>query len=140
MTIEELIEALQKAEGPSRELDVRLHFTLHEQKRVISIKSINDCGDGHYSVEGINVSGQRCIYGDDIPLYTASVDAAMALSERVIPGCFYLVGKGKTRADEPLYGAQIMFGSNEVMGAGETDASSAIALVLATLKAKQVQP
>lgn len=67
--------------------------------------------------------------------FTASVDAALSLAERVLPGTWYLLGKGKTRSDEALYGAQILFGTDEVMGDGEHDGSPAIALIIAILRA-----
>lgn len=74
-----------------------------------------------------------------IPELTVSLDAATALVERVLPGAWYLIGMGKTRSTEPLYGAQIMFGSNEMLGEGEHDATLAIALCIALLRALEAR-
>lgn len=69
------------------------------------------------------------------PAFTASLDAALALVERVLPGCWYVFGKGKLRAAEPAYGAQILFGADEVLGIAEHDAGLPLALLAALLSA-----
>lgn len=63
--------------------------------------------------------------------YTTSLDAAMSL---VPKGLYWLVGAGKTRPDEPLFGAQILRGQTVVAG-GETGASAAAALCASALRA-----
>ena len=70
---------------------------------------------------------------------TASIDAAVAFAERVLPGCWYQIAKGKLRDAEPLFGALILFGSDEVLGAGEHPTSLPIAILIATLRALQAQ-
>jgi len=45
------------------------------------------------------------------------------------------MGKGRTRPDEPLYGAQILDGERAIAEA-ENDASPALALLCAALKAR----
>lgn len=63
--------------------------------------------------------------------YTASIDTALALLESRLPGVFYMLGKGRTRAAEPLYGFQIMFGSDEILADAEHDhAPNAVLIAL----------
>ena len=66
------------------------------------------------------------------PFYTESVDAAMTL---IPDGFWWTVGAGRTRPDEPLYGAFIYDG-DDLVGSGETEVSAAIALCVAALKAR----
>lgn len=66
---------------------------------------------------------------------TYSLDAAIAFAEGVLPGCWYHIAKGKLRAAEPLFGALILFGSDDVLGAGEHPTSLPRALLIATLSA-----
>lgn len=67
MTIPELIEKLEKATGPDRELDADIAITL----KLIAERE-------WWSVNYLS--------GDMIPAYTASIDAAVQLCERVLPG------------------------------------------------------
>ena len=120
-----LIEKLEQAEGPKRELDFWLSV------RVFDPSSHTD-DELQADIELVGIEGMVI----EAP-FTSSIDAAVSLAERVLPGCFYLASKGKTRHDEPLYAAQIMFGTDEVMGEAESDASLAVAIVAATLRALQ---
>lgn len=68
-TLETLLERVKSATGPDRELDALIAHTL----------------------------GQRFIEGDDeeniplgLPMFTASIDSALALVERVLPGWEWL--------------------------------------------------
>lgn len=76
---------------------------------------------------------------------TTSIDAAVALAERVLPGCYWLLGKGRNRPDEPLYGVQIMKGEavNFVDAqdvSAETEAATpALALCAAIIRARAEQ-
>lgn len=51
--------------------------------------------------------------------------------ERVRPGAFWLLGKGRTSEKEPLFGFQILFGTDDVLadGEGETAADAIRAAV-----------
>jgi hypothetical protein len=73
-----------------------------------------------------------------IPELTNSLDAAIALTERVLPGSWWIIAKGKMTDAEPLYGAQMLFGADDVIGEGEGP-TPAIALVLATLRALEAK-
>lgn len=77
---------------------------------------------------------------DYAPTYTASLDAAIALAERILPGCGLLLGKGRTRPDEPLFGAQIYatamgYRDEEPVAEAEHNSSLALALCLAIIRA-----
>ncbi|HEY3694112.1 hypothetical protein [Phenylobacterium sp.] len=118
-----LIERVEAATGPCLELDADIARAMR-----ITVT---------YSVE---INPKPC--GDDfnyLPPLTASVDAALALAERVLLGCWWLVGKGQLRGTEALYGAQLLFGSDEVLGAGESPATPALAILSAILHAKLAQ-
>lgn len=73
------------------------------------------------------------------PFLTASVDACIALAERVLPGMNRIIGKGRTRPDEPLYGAQILDGEKPI-GEGESEHSEALALLASILSALLASP
>lgn len=74
------------------------------------------------------------------PRFTSSVDDALDL---VPVGKWYLAGKGKTREDEPLYGAQILGGEilerDTVIAEGEHDAHQALAICIAAIRARVAQ-
>jgi len=54
--------------------------------------------------------------------------------ERVWPGSFWHLAKGRARADEPLFGFQVLFGTDEVLAEGD-GASPAEAISAAIDKA-----
>lgn len=63
--------------------------------------------------------------------YTASLDSALIL---VPEGFYWLVGAGRVRPVEPMFGAQILRGSFVVSG-GESNSTAALALCAAALRA-----
>jgi hypothetical protein len=110
MTLDDLLSALEAATEGSRELDTMIERAI-----------------------------DRKMWDRWIPFYTRSIDAAMTL---IPPNTFWHVGAGKTRDDEPMYGAMIQeakFDGKE-LGIGETNASPALALVIAALRARKAQP
>lgn len=121
----DLIERLREATAPSRELDARIHF----RERVPLIEKILANEPVYMSVEGVNVAGERCVYGDDVPAYTASVDAAIALAGRVLPGASVLMGWNQTETTRPW--ARVGTWS----APDATGATPAIALCIAVLSA-----
>lgn len=66
--------------------------------------------------------------------YTGSLDEAICLAERVIPGVWWQIAKGRLSAAEPLYGAHLLFGPEEIIGEGEGP-TAAIAVLLALFDA-----
>lgn len=121
----EIIERLEKATGPDRQLgnDVLLAcgWRLEEE------------GDG--PDRRLFWSSPDADYNDgDQPDPTASLDAARLL----VSGFFWLAGEGKTRAGEPLGGAQIFRTTYLVKPIAEAEHDKVeIALCIAVLKARE---
>lgn len=131
-----IIDRLEKATKPNRYDDCHLWVVAKGgDARMVVCDSSEKSFVWERGIDGMWI--RAVVEFRDVPKYTASVDAAIALAERVLPGCFYLIGKGKTRHDEPPFAAQILFGTDEVLGEAETDASLPIAICLATLRALQ---
>ena len=85
-----------------------------------------------------NEDGSRSSFGNCDPWYpwTQSIDHGLRLAERVLPGVWWVIGKGKLRDREPEYGAQLMFGADQVLGSGE-GATASLALCIAILRASE---
>jgi phenylpyruvate tautomerase PptA (4-oxalocrotonate tautomerase family) len=63
------------------------------------------------------------------------LSAAIADIEREVPGAYWLLAHGRTRSDEPPYGARILFGSDEVIGEGEgASPAAAVRAALASIR------
>lgn len=78
--LKELLERVEKAEGPDRELDVLIAQAIAKPTTMLN---------------GLTFDGAVAAYPNDlagiaqnwpVPTYTASLDAALALVERVLPG------------------------------------------------------
>ncbi len=95
-----LIDRLSKLDGPDREVDAEVHAATNPPLRV----------------------GLR--FGH-IPAYTASVDAALALAERVLPGWHWQVDK----CGAVLRSGHALFSTDHSV--------PAIALCIAILRAKE---
>ncbi len=78
MELKELLERLEKAKGPDRELD----------KALIQYDNRDDIGVC-WCPGVCKIPGKVCVA---IPLYTSSIDAAVALVEQVLPGWDYGMG------------------------------------------------
>lgn len=125
MTFPLLIERLEKATEGSRELDRRLAtmagWTVTERIG----------GNRHFQppTGWVGSNGPMC----GPPEFTTSLDAAIALSERVLPGWTWFMASGS--APEPYYEATL-FGPDENATSGEQIAKSpALALCLAICRA-----
>lgn len=84
--LDELIERVRRATGPNREIDVALlHLWQpdHDALRTYDDSYQTEFRDGSFSVwkKGGGYSASV-----PFPRFTASVDAALALTERVLPG------------------------------------------------------
>lgn len=133
MSLEDLIERVEGATGPDREIEARLWCLQEgrEFRKVIWSDYKYPDGQKHWHSFRTNGGDVGC---HSVPKFTASLDAALALCERVLPGVWWLIGRGKLTAAEPEYGAQLMFGEDEVLGVGEAP-TPAVALILALLRA-----
>ena len=115
-----LLAKLEAATGPSREYDAEIARAVGWHLR-----------DGMYGLEWIAPEGRM----RGLPHFTESLDCAMTL---VPEGCYWHVAAGKTRDSEPLYGAMIQeaaFDGAE-LGAAENDVGPALALVIASIRAR----
>lgn len=104
-------------EEPSRSLDADIAVT-----------------QGWKRFPGDNWTGPRAAI--NVPCYTTSLDAAVTL---VPPNTYWMIGKGKESADEPLYGAIIetaLLSRRVELGVGESDKHEALALCAAALRAR----
>lgn len=137
MTITDLIKALESAEGPSRELDWGIADLFGE----VPEHTIREIGfdydwfrrPNEYALWKATDSEGRQVDFWQPPAVTASVDAAIALCERVLSDAEFLYGFGKI-AGGPH--ARIWAGTDDD-GSPVKGANLAIALVIATLKAKE---
>lgn len=125
-----LIDRLSKLDGPDREVDAeleaifvggRVHYNDPANKEAVIERPI----DGFW-IRGIYPYRK-------IARYTSSVDAALALAERVLPGCRGDVEFGKPD-DEGLYCARIYLTDRAFKDFHKVPA---IALCIAILRAKE---
>ena len=122
----DLISRLKEATGRDRELDKSIALTFGWGRE-----------DGNFCKTAWRQPYPAAVWCSESyawpPRFTEMLHDAASL----IPDEFYwLIGKGKTRPDEPLYGAMIMTGDGEqtIVGEAEHDVRE-IAVVLAALKA-----
>lgn len=125
MTLTDLIEALQKATGPDREIDRDIADTLglgpdESWERPKHQRGIINMDVGNWSKGNISRSSPR---------YTSSVDAAIALAERVLPGRSVMMGWRQSSETRPW--ARVGLWPDP----DATGATPAIALCVATLRA-----
>ena len=114
-TLKELIAAFEQSNGSDQVYLIQSALELARDKPWIS--------------EAVFRKAVECLEAG------GSLDAALSL---VPEGCFWYVGAGKTREDEPLFGTMVQeakFDGVE-LGIAETDVSAALALCLAALKAR----
>lgn len=121
----DLAARCETAEGPDRALDAAIARAIRWDQ--------DETGEWHAAGVFFNDGTiRRTSYAVDLPAFTASVDCALTL---VSDGMWWLIGKGRTRPDEPLYGVQILDGER-VVAEAETEASAALAICAAALRAR----
>jgi hypothetical protein len=129
-----LIARLEKAEGPSREIDVEIMNTVDprspDEKRLF---------DGQIYPASWGAVGQICDqirYFVEAPCLTSSIDAAVSLAERVLRGwTIAAIGQDDRKGwhAELREGHRTAYSTVTLAGAS----NGATALVLATLRALQ---
>lgn len=144
--ISTLIERLEKATVPDRELDGLI------AKHVEGLSfgfcgeegwSCGECRDGNSCGVPLGLHDERTAYPRDwryderLPHYTGSIDAALGLVERVLPGQAVIMAHGRETPQEPLGAACIFNGMSSDSGeAAEAEAATLpLAICLATLRA-----
>lgn len=126
MNQSDLLKALEGASGPALYLDIEVAKALVPQIIVMRQRD-DDSGADPFTYRK----------------FTTCVDDALWLLDVMLPGTFFLFGKGRTRPDEPLFGFQILtsevvMGENEVIAEAEHDCA-AICILIALLRALDVQ-
>jgi len=93
--LNELLERVKAATGPDRQLDYVLfcHFAPME------VASAWHPLNGHK--------------------YTSSIDAALALCGRALPGYWYVMAKGRMTDSEPLYACELLEGAETQLAINE---------------------
>lgn len=127
-TLQDLLERVEKAEGPDREIDVALwlHTTPGATRRGTHVKHAHS--DAEWDVdETRDATGYLVV----VPAYTASLDAALALVERKLPGWTWRLDSPDS-ASEPAFAR--LSGPEWRSGAGWAK-TPALALLAALLRA-----
>lgn len=126
-----LIDRLSKLDGPDRELDVELWLlnTPGATRKWTEIKSANNRWKPYTIDETRDETGRLVT----VPAYTASIDDAIVLADRVLPRYRWSAGFSR----HVPHNAQIWVPSGSGYYEGESDANRAIALCIAILRAKE---
>ena len=124
-----LIERLEKATGPDREIDALIEIEARRQEayRV----GLNDDQRAKWKPVGSNGEVEEGGTRYHSPKFTASLDATVALIERVLPGCEFSLTNlyGVAHAELPLNR------DNGWENGRRTDGNLAIAMLIALLRA-----
>ena len=131
--LHELIAWVERSTGPDRELDAALHTNLADIAAAFEFQfdgsaiARNETSDGIGLVRFASPGGW-----EEVPRYTASVDAALAFSERLLPGYrFSLFTDGEGKGPMCL----ALLDDDPVKAEGRAP-TLPLAIILATLKAK----
>jgi len=116
--LRDLADRCRAATGPSRELDARIWAELDgrdfEERPSASMhaalwieaKSRSTPHDA--CLIGERLGDKFWPSGNRYPHVTGSLDAAMALVERMFPDAYWMFARARTRPTEPLYGFQLL--------------------------------
>ncbi len=131
-----LIKRLEAATGPDREVDAELWlmFTTGATRKASVVKSSKGLWPDYTIDETREASGRLIV----VPSYTASVDAALALAERVLPGwCWELTlmpGEATWQGAPEMWPEGLA--APDRCGVYASTKSPALALCIAVLKAQ----
>ncbi|MBD7992883.1 hypothetical protein H9643_19075 [Ochrobactrum sp. Sa2BUA5] len=123
-----LIDRLSKMEGPDREVDAILWCL---DNKLTFKKKLHHTYNGYPRFYSFRTAEKGTVGIGLVPKYTASVDAAIALAERVLPGANVLIGWGQTKETKPW--ARI----GVIPSHDATGFNLATALCIAILRAKE---
>lgn len=123
-----LIGRVEKLDGPSREVDARIHYALFPDTEILLDAKTGRRGPlSEMPIEGWADWEAICRHIDAKPV-TASLDAVVALVERVRPGSEWAIDRKDELDGTPWFSAVI----GESLA--ESRANPAIALLLALLR------
>lgn len=132
MTTAGLLDRLREAQGPDRELDADIWEAAgncaHRDKEYYAVQD-----DTGFTCKDCGID----LYGVRIPALSASLDAALALTQEVLPGAGWLIGNERGQVDAELFDSQGRW-INARRNQGRHK-SPAIALLIALLSALQAK-
>lgn len=129
-----LIDRLSKLDGPDREVDAEIWLlnTPGATRKWTEVKSSTNRWKPYTIDETRDETGRLVA----VPTYTASIDAALALAERVLPGWNGDLDIGKPIADSGKIGCRIWTPESKYHNYVGEGFNSATALLIALLRAK----
>lgn len=131
MTLSELIERVEKLDGPDRETDCEIAWLTDWN---ITGRHGGQWRDAFPQWRGDESRTNQAANNWGVPMFTASLDAAIALTERVLSGQEWSVGYPDT-----LGSAWGKVRTGPLQSIQDSAPSPAIALILATLRALSAQ-
>lgn len=129
-----LLERVEKAEGPDREIDAELYFWFGMSKRqrtdALKFRERNCEGRELYSIAILAGIVAMDYYSTCNPIekYTASLDAAVALVEKMLPGSSWMAARPPEKTGRAVIVRELVSESEA------TAATPALALIAALLK------
>lgn len=136
-TLHALTLQIASSEQGSEALDVAIMQTFYSrEQRHIGATCYPECCPDSRHIDSIWVDPltDRWVLMGPAFEFSRDIKAALALAERCLPQANWIIGRGRTRPDEPLYGARLLDGTTEI-GDGEHKASPAMALLSALMDA-----
>lgn len=136
--LNELLERVKRATGPTLDLDGRTWCAAN-------------------GFEFVMWDGAGCVYrnpnapawdrgiqhapASTVKPFSASIDHALLLAERLLPGCWYVMAKGRMRDEEPLYACELLEGAERqiAINEGHTQPLAILAALLSALISKESQ-
>ena len=135
--MDDLLERVKAADGPDRELDCKIAYVTNYLVYGMSapFRSYCDVHDLKWGEVVHHANSYQSILYHNLPRFTASVDAALALVERLLPGSMKRVfdnpDDGSSRAE--------IVSADGVIGRGDHD-TWPLAILAALLTALQASP
>lgn len=139
MRIEALIERMEKLDGPDREVDAWIGYHTNLVVDEMSWREKIDRFGIEHAVK--SATSHQNVWSSALPAYSASLDAVIALVEKVLPGWYWRVGRTSLFPNGWAYISRTHPShcdrEDEAACADGKAANPAIALLLALLRALQ---
>jgi len=134
-TLPALLDRLERATGADREIDFDLYRALNPPRTVQPYGwMIEDYVIAPAGIVHIRSKTKKVLCADFVPEWTKSLDAALALSERVLPKVGWLCGVSGEQFMAELFRSRFISGVIPRLSYA-TAPTPALALLCATLKA-----